>query len=146
VADAAVTKRDLLLVEGLLPADDEAAATASIALMELGALICTARSPRCQVCPLSDRCAWLARGRPPLAAAVKRPQSYAGTDRQVRGRLLAVLRDAEGPVGTGDLEAAWAEPIQRSRALDGLVVDGLIDPLPNGRWALPTTRAAAPGR
>src|SRR3954449_12724805 len=45
-ADAAVTRRDLTLVEELLPADPEAAATASVALMELGALVCTARAPR----------------------------------------------------------------------------------------------------
>jgi A/G-specific adenine glycosylase len=75
---------------------------------------------------------------------VKRPQGYAGTDRQVRGRLLAVLRDAPGPVAAEALDATWDEPVQRARALDGLVADGLVDPLPDGRFALPT-KAAAPG-
>ena len=145
VADAAVTRRDLVLVADLLPAGDEAAATASVALMELGALICTARTPRCDDCPVADRCAWLARGRPALDVAVKRPQAYAGTDRQVRGRLLSVLRDAPGPVSGAALDAAWDEPVQRARALDGLVADGLVDPLPDGGFALPS-RAAAPGR
>jgi A/G-specific adenine glycosylase len=142
VADAVVTKRDLLLVESLLPADDEAAATASVALMELGALVCTARAPRCDACPVAGRCAWLARGRPALSAPVKRPQAYAGTDRQVRGRLLAVLRDADGPVEADLLEQVWDEPVQRARALDGLVADGLVDPLPDGRFALPTRPVA----
>src|SRR3954453_7683446 len=53
VADAAVTRRDLLLVESLLPDDPESAATASVALMELGALVCTARAPSCHECPVA---------------------------------------------------------------------------------------------
>jgi A/G-specific adenine glycosylase len=73
---------------------------------------------------------------------VKRPQGYAGTDRQVRGRLLAVLRDTDGPVEADLLEQVWDEPVQRARALDGLVADGLVDPLPDGRFALPTRPAA----
>ncbi|MDT7548110.1 MAG: A/G-specific adenine glycosylase [Actinomycetota bacterium] len=140
IADAAVTRRDLDLVAGLLPADAEAAATASAALMELGALICTARAPACERCPVSGRCAWVARGRPQLAAPVRKAQSYAGTDRQVRGRLLAILQDATGPVDAALLTAAWDEPVQRARALDSLVADGLVDPLPDGRLALPAGR------
>ena len=137
VADAAVSKRDLVLVEALLPARPEAAAVASIAFMELGALVCTARAPRCPACPVRDRCAWTRAGRPALDAPVKRPQGYAGTDRQVRGRLLGVLRDADGPVGADLLGQVWEEPVQRARALDALVADGLVDPLPDGRYALP---------
>ncbi|MDT7571653.1 MAG: A/G-specific adenine glycosylase [Actinomycetota bacterium] len=144
IADAPVTRRDLELVESLLPTDDEAAATASVALMELGALICTARTPACETCPVAVQCSWLARGRPALEVAVRRPQPYAGTDRQVRGRLLAVLRDAEQPVTADELAAAWDDPVQRARALDGLIADGLVDPLPDRRFALPT-RAARPG-
>jgi A/G-specific adenine glycosylase len=137
VADAAVTKRDLLLVEGLLPDADEAAAVASIALMELGALVCTARAPRCPVCPVSQDCSWLAGGAPELAVPTRRPQGYAGTDRQVRGRLLAVLRDSHEPVEGDLLVQVWDEPVQRARALDGLIADGLVDPLPDGRFSLP---------
>lgn len=137
-ADAAVTRRDLALVEGLLPDDPEAAATASVALMELGALVCTARAPRCPGCPVRERCAWLAAGSPALQAPVRRPQSWAGSDRQVRGRLMAVLREAPGPVTAGQLAAAWDEPVQRARALDGLVADGLVDPLDDGAYALPS--------
>jgi A/G-specific adenine glycosylase len=128
----------LLLVADLLPADEDAAATTSVALMELGALLCTARSPSCTRCPLAGRCSWLGRGRPELSTPAKRPQGYAGTDRQVRGRLLAVLREASGPVTTSQLTAAWHEAVQRQRALDGLVADGLVAPLPDGRWSLPT--------
>jgi A/G-specific adenine glycosylase len=142
LADAVVTRRDLALVEGLLPAGDEPAATASVALMELGALVCTARAPRCPSCPVAHRCAWLQAGSPPLATPVKRPQGYAGTDRQVRGRLLAVLRDAQAPVPGAVLAQVWQEPVQRARALDGLVADGLVDPLADGRYALPRRRQA----
>jgi len=137
VADAAVTRRDLALIESLLPAGADDAATASIALMELGALVCTARAPRCEACPVRTTCAWVAAGRPDLAAPVRRPQGFAGTDRQVRGRLLQVLREHRGPVQGDLLAQVWDEPVQRARALDGLVADGLIDPLPDGRYALP---------
>ncbi len=137
-ADAPVTRADLALVEQLLPVEPEAAATASVALMELGALVCTARAPRCPQCPVAAGCAWVAAGRPALEAPVRRPQGYAGTDRQVRGRLLAVLRDADGPVPIDLLTHVWDEPVQRSRALDSLVADGLADPLPDGTYALPS--------
>ncbi len=135
-ADAPVARRDLALVEGLLP--QAGAATASIALMELGALVCTARAPRCPACPVAGDCRWLALGSPPLAHPVRRPQGYAGTDRQVRGRLLGVLRDADGAVPADLLAQVWDEPVQRARALDGLVADGLVDPLPDGTYALPS--------
>jgi A/G-specific adenine glycosylase len=59
--------------------------------------------------------------------------------------LLAVLRDADGPVAAELLDQVWDEPVQRARALDGLVADGLVDPLPGGGFALPC-RAAPPGR
>ncbi|HEU0102571.1 MAG TPA: A/G-specific adenine glycosylase [Mycobacteriales bacterium] len=136
-ADAAVTRADLALVLDLLPEQDEAAATTSVALMELGALVCTSRAPRCPACPLLDRCSWVLAGRPALDGPVRRPQGYAGTDRQVRGRLLGVLRESPDAVEADVLAQVWDEPVQRARALDGLVADGLVDPLPDGRYALP---------
>jgi A/G-specific adenine glycosylase len=139
-ADAPVSRRDLDLVAALLPEEDEPAAQASIAFMELGALVCTARAPRCPACPVLDRCAWVLAGRPELNAPIRRPQGYAGTDRQVRGRLMGVLRDSAGPVEADLLDQVWDEPVQRARALDGLVADGLVDPLPDGRYALPSGR------
>ncbi len=124
------------LAESLLPEEEAVAARWSVAVMELGALMCTAAAPRCDDCPLAKQCAWLVAGRP---AAEIRPvgQSYEGTDRQCRGRLLAVLRDSRDPVPQARLDAVWPDAIQRSRALDGLVADGLVDPLPDGRFALP---------
>jgi A/G-specific adenine glycosylase len=108
----------------------------SIAVMELGALVCTSRAPRCEACPVAPRCGWLAAGRPAPTGA-RRSQTYAGTDRQARGRLLAVLRDSPDPVDRHALDVVWADDPQRARALDGLVADGLVEPLADGRYRLP---------
>jgi A/G-specific adenine glycosylase len=124
------------LAESLLPADPTVAARWSVAIMELGALTCTAARPRCGECPIAAQCAWLAAGRP--TAKVKRVgQRYEGTDRQCRGRLLALLRESAEPVLLAHFDAVWPDTSQRARALDGLVADGLVDPLPDGRFALP---------
>jgi A/G-specific adenine glycosylase len=133
---AAVSAAEYRLAESLLPPDDAVAARWSVAVMELGALVCTAAAPNCADCPVASGCAWLSAGQP---AAETRPlgQTYEGTDRQCRGRLLAVLRDSRDPVAQSRLDAVWPDPIQRARALDGLVADGLVDPLPDGTFALP---------
>jgi A/G-specific adenine glycosylase len=112
------------------------AARHSVAVMELGAEICTARSPRCEQCPLMAGCAWRRTGRP-AGPSPRRPQRYAGTDRQVRGRLLAVLRDAPGEVGRAALEEVWDDAEQRDRAMAGLLADGLVEPAGTGRYRLP---------
>ncbi|HET9139670.1 A/G-specific adenine glycosylase [Actinophytocola sp.] len=136
-AGPASTARDLADVEALLPVAEPAAARLSIALMELGALVCTARAPRCADCPIRDGCAWQRAGRPAYAGPAKPVQRYAGTDRQVRGRLLDVLRDAPEPVAKAALDAAWADAGQRDRCLASLLADGLVEQVPDGRFALP---------
>jgi A/G-specific adenine glycosylase len=105
--------------------------------MELGALVCTARTPRCPSCPIADRCAWRQAGSPPYAGPTVRPQRFTGTDRQVRGLLMDVLRGSDAPVVRGALDLVWPDAAQRERALAALVADGLVDPLPDGRFALP---------
>ncbi|MBU9766883.1 A/G-specific adenine glycosylase [Mycobacterium sp. TNTM28] len=133
-ADAPARARDLDDVAALLP-DDETAPTFSAALMELGATVCTARAPRCGSCPLS-RCRWRSAGYP-AATTVRRVQRYAGTDRQVRGKLLDVLRGSDSPVVRGQLDLAWtSDTAQRDRALDSLLVDGLVEQTVDGRFAL----------
>jgi A/G-specific adenine glycosylase len=94
--------------------------------MELGALVCTASGPACERCPIVAACAWHGAGRPAYDGPPRRGQRYAGTDRQCRGRLLAVLRDSDGVVPSRLLDAAWPEPVQRARALAGLLDDGLV--------------------
>ena len=132
------------MAETLLPAPPAVAARWSVAVMELGALVCTAASPRCADCPVARDCAWLAAGRPGGGAGAGdgdwrsrgRIQRYDGTDRQCRGHLLAVLRDG-GAATRADFNAVWANRAQLARALDGLVTDGLAEALPDGRYALP---------
>ncbi|HPX37081.1 MAG TPA: A/G-specific adenine glycosylase [Mycobacterium sp.] len=136
-ADAAAPSvvRDLADVEAMLP-EGEVAAVFSAALMELGATVCTARTPKCGVCPLSA-CAWRAAGHPPGDGPRKPTQTYAGTDRQVRGRLLDVLRSNAGPVQRAQLDVVWlTDTAQRDRALDSLLVDGLVEQTADGRFAL----------
>jgi A/G-specific adenine glycosylase len=136
-ADAAgsSTVRDNAEVAALLP-DDSSARRFSAALMELGATVCTARSPRCGLCPLSV-CRWRQAGYPPGQGPARRPQPYAGTDRQVRGRLLDVLRANEFPVSRAQLDVAWlTDTEQRDRALNSLLADGLVTQTTDGRFAL----------
>jgi A/G-specific adenine glycosylase len=136
-AGPARVRADLADVDALLPATDAEAAVVSIGLMELGATVCTARAPRCAVCPVRGECAWLLAGRPEYAGPRKPVQAFAGTDRQVRGRLLDVLRGAEHPVERAALDAVWSDAAQRDRCLDSLLVDGLAEQLDDGRFALP---------
>src|ERR1700742_4791415 len=136
-ADAAGASavRDHADVSALLP-DDDSAHRFSAALMELGAIVCTARTPRCGLCPLSV-CRWRQAGYPAAEGPARRPQAYAGTDRQVRGRLLDVLRDSESPVTRAELDVAWvADTEQRERALNSLLADGLVVQTTDGRFAL----------
>jgi A/G-specific adenine glycosylase len=134
-ADGPASVRDLADAAALLPGG-ETAPTFSVALMELGATVCTARAARCGLCPLS-RCAWRSLGFPAETAPARRVQRYAGTDRQVRGRLLDVLRASDIPVTRGQLDVVWlTDPAQRDRALDSLLVDGLVEQTADGRFAL----------
>jgi A/G-specific adenine glycosylase len=95
------------------------------ASMEFGALVCTARAPACDRCPVASGCDWV-----PTGERTTRPQGYEGTDRQARGAVLEVLR--QGPVA----EFEWHDADQLHRALEGLLADGLI--VRNGLWSLPS--------
>jgi A/G-specific adenine glycosylase len=128
---------DLADVVALTPTDPERAVRFSVAAMELGALVCVAGTPRCPACPVRDRCAWRLAGSPPHDGPARRVQRFAGTDRQVRGRMLDVLRAAHGPVPAEALDAAWDDAVQRSRCLDSLLVDGLVEQTADGLFALP---------
>ena len=131
-----VTRAERDAAEQVLPADEPTAATWSVAVMELGALVCTAARPRCDACPVVDLCAWVTAGRPPYDGPPRRGQTYAGTDRQCRGRLLSVLRDAHEPVHLSRLEAAWSPAEQRERCLRSLLDDGLVIEVAPGHFAL----------
>ncbi|NJC73877.1 A/G-specific adenine glycosylase [Planosporangium thailandense] len=136
-AGPTTTARDLVAVADLLPTEPELAARTSVAFMELGALVCTARSPRCTDCPLVAVCEFRRSGAALPAGPTRRPQRYAGTDRQVRGLILAVLRTSTGPVPRTAIDVVWPDADQRHRALTGLVADGLVREVGSDRFSLP---------
>jgi A/G-specific adenine glycosylase len=128
---------DLTDIAALTPPAAERATRFSVAVMELGALVCVARTPRCGACPVRDRCAWRLAGSPAHEGPARRVQTFAGTDRQVRGRLLDVLRAAHEPVDAAALEPAWGDAVQRGRCLASLVTDGLVEQTVDGLFTLP---------
>jgi A/G-specific adenine glycosylase len=120
------SRRDLADMEALLPADAPTAAIVNAAAMELGAVICTARSPRCDACPLQDVCAWVLAGRPETADLRRRQAKYEGSDRQARGAVLRALREA-GSVPQDAIIRDWPDALQRDRAILSLLDDGLVE-------------------
>jgi len=125
------------LAAALVPDDDATAAAWAVAVMELGALVCTATDPKCADCPVADRCGWWAAGRPAYAGPPRRAQRWDGTDRQCRGRLMAVLRESTGPVPARRLAEVWPDGPQRQRCLDSLVADGLATAAGRDLYTLP---------
>lgn len=128
---------EVRLAEMLLPSGADEAARWNIAVMELGALVCTARAPACPRCPLRDHCAWVAAGSPPDAGPPRRGQAWAGTDRQCRGKIIGALREAPGPLPVRDLRRLWPEQAQFARSLDGLLDDGLLERVGTDHLQLP---------
>ncbi len=134
----AVTAAERRAADELWPADGPTAAAWSVAVMELGAVLCRAAGAECGPCPLRDGCAWRASGYPDPDPARRRTQAWHGTDRQCRGALMAVLRSSAGPVTAARLRTCWTDDHQRDRALVSLVADGLVEPMPRGRYRLPS--------
>lgn len=127
-----LTAAELARAGGVVPDDDATATRWNAAVMELGALVCTARAPRCEACPVEQLCAWRAAGMPPDALADgRRRQAWHGTDRQARGLVMATLRAEQGPVPAAVVDAAlaagWPLDADRERVLAGLVADGLVE-------------------
>jgi A/G-specific adenine glycosylase len=125
------------LARTAMPADRDNANTWNVAVMELGALVCVARGPRCDECPVADLCAWNLAGRPAYDGPARRGQAWHGTDRQVRGEILRRLRDAHASLPLTGLDDACDDAVQVMRCLDSLVADGLVEPLPRNRFRLP---------
>ena len=154
VAQAAPTlsAAELRIARALLPPDDVAAVW-NVAVMDLGALVCTARSPDCAACPVASACAWLLAGRPAYDGPPRRTQRWEGTDRQLRGAILQALRAATAPLRRATLRRiAWEllvttrDDARFDRCLDSLVADGLVEPRAGGRLALPGGRTGSRAR
>jgi A/G-specific adenine glycosylase len=134
----AQTRRELALMEALLPADPARARLVNAGTMELGQVICTARAPRCDACPIAKACAWRAAGYPQyVGPSVPKQKKYEGSDRQVRGLILRELRGSETAVPGAVIDSLWPDAIQRDRALAGLLRDGLATGDPQRGYELP---------
>jgi A/G-specific adenine glycosylase len=136
-----VTAAERAIAESVTPDHASDAAAWAVAVMELGALVCTARAPACSRCPVATSCKWRGQGYPAPAVPPLGSQRYDGTDRHCRGVLLSVLREAPDSVPRSRLEAAWTRQPQRERSLGGLIADGLVEQLPDGSYRLPESLA-----
>ncbi|WP_404434928.1 A/G-specific adenine glycosylase [Microbacterium lacus] len=124
----APARRDLAAMDAILPRDDNEAAIVNAATMELGAVVCTARSPRCEACPVARVCGWRVAGYPDTGDDRRKQARYEGSDRQARGAVLKQLRDAAPqPIPFDEVIAQWPDAPQRDRAIDSLIADGLAE-------------------
>ncbi|MEI8080299.1 MAG: A/G-specific adenine glycosylase [Actinomycetes bacterium] len=131
------TRLERTLALSLVPEQDAQAANWSAAVMEFGALVCKANQPECAVCPVADVCTWRSLGYPVNDSPSLNRQAFEGTDRQARGRIMALLRGSDQPVTLAQISEQWEPADQRMRALDTLIADGLVEPLPEERFRVP---------
>jgi A/G-specific adenine glycosylase len=75
--------------------------TCAQALMDLGATVCIARVPRCEVCPLAGACPSRGRRYEPL----RRQSRFEGSFRQRRAQTLRLVADSPRPLAALDAEA-----------------------------------------
>ncbi len=135
-ASSGPTRSERDLLTEALPEVPHVAARVSEAFMEFGALVCTAQAPDCEGCPVAGECAWRSTGHPRTATSSRAQPRFDGSDRQVRGLILALLRDAPGPVPQSQIDEVWPHSEQRDRAQASLAADGLLVII-DGRVTLP---------
>jgi A/G-specific adenine glycosylase len=117
-----ITKTERQSRNELIP---KQAHTWAAATMELGALICTATKPKCEICPLAHSCLWRASGYPPSQTTKKKVQKWHGTDRQCRGVVIEHLRHTK-KAEQAKLAELWDNESQLEKCLAALLKDGLI--------------------
>ncbi len=121
------SRADLAAMDAVLPADHQQAAIFNAATMELGATVCTARTPGCPICPIADLCRWKAEGFPETPDTRTRQARYEGSYRQARGAILRTLRHATAAVPLEQVIPDWPDATQRERAIASLLDDGLAE-------------------
>jgi A/G-specific adenine glycosylase len=137
-AGPARTRVDLATMQDLLPSDPADARAFNAGAMELGQTVCVARSPKCEVCPIAEFCAWRAAGYPAYdGPSAPRQARFEGSDRQVRGLIMRELRQSDTSVPAEVIERVWPDARQRERALAGLLADGLAIGSPDSGYTLP---------
>lgn len=120
---------------GLLPIRD--VRHHNLALMDLGALVCGSRAPRCGECPVARLCAWKAAGCPPGESTRVPTPKFEHTARFARGRIIDALRTA--PATAAELAALLPahHAAHIGHYLEALEKDALIAPASDGLWSLP---------
>lgn len=105
------------------------------ATMELGALVCTSRNPKCGGCPVESICQWKAAGYPD-SDQPRQSQSWHGSDRQCRGIIVQALRE-NATLNIKEIKKLWHNESQIEKALATLIHDGLISHTANSLYSLP---------
>ncbi len=114
-------------------------ATWTHASMELGAIVCTARAPRCEACPVSKWCASAGSVEVPARRGPTTTPAFELTTRWLRGRIIERLRDLDDgtwealPQTIGDHDAGAIEA-----AVSALQREGLLERRPDGAVRLPS--------
>jgi A/G-specific adenine glycosylase len=129
----APTSREKRAREILIP--EEGAHLWAAGTMELGALICTAKNPKCEICPVSETCQWRLLGFP-KSEQIRKTQAWHGTDRQCRGTIIQSLRENKS-LTEAEIMKLWHDDSQLERSILGLLQDGLIAELNPKTYALP---------
>lgn len=127
-----------VLAEKLLPVGEQSAATWSAASMELGAVICTARDPLCEKCPITNDCNWFSQGKPNSDIPKKIQARYEGSLRQERGRILKLLREQQNSMSLVQLNKQSTDQQQFKTAVTQLLNEGMIEKT-GGRYTLPSS-------
>lgn len=136
VAWAANAKRDDAEMLALLPEDRERAKLWNASSMELGAVVCQARKPLCEACPIADLCEWRAREYPAATVKPRVQAEFEGSDRQLRGQIMRLLRSQPEGVDVTEVPSLLDQPrnivdtVHAERLLklaDDLVTDGLAE-------------------
>ena len=105
------------------------------ATMELGAIVCTSKNPKCELCPVISACNWRKNGYP-KSDLIRKSQDWHGTDRKCRGTIVQALRENES-LTENAIKKLWPEKSQVEKALKTLQEDLLIEAISRKRYRLP---------
>ena len=101
-------------------------ATWNQAMMDLGREVCRP-TPRCEACPLQPWCRFRGAGRPGRSPIAPKQSPFEGSNRQVRGRIVAVLRERPSAGIAGLARATGIDADRIEVAAAGLVHDGIVE-------------------
>lgn len=129
----APTSKEKAERENLVPIKD--AHIWAAATMELGAVVCTSKNPKCELCPVIALCNWRILGYP-KTELIHKSQSWHGTDRKCRGTIVQALREKNSMTESA-IKKLWPDESQVEKALVTLLEDQLIQSISRSRYRLP---------